>query len=54
MHFENIQTGMTQKTAPAIIENEKMLTLTRLYDPLALHTDEELPTGTATSLARRF
>ena len=41
MFFEELQTGMTVETAPAVIEKEKMLAFARDYDNIPLHTDEE-------------
>ena len=46
MYFEDIEVGMTIYIAPAVIEKEKMLDFARLYDPIALHTDEEYAKGT--------
>ena len=46
MFFDDIHIGMTLEIAPAVIEKEKMLDFARLYDPIALHTDEEYAKGT--------
>ncbi len=46
MYFEDLAVGMTVKTAPAVIEKERMLAFARLYDPIPLHTDEEYAKGT--------
>ena len=41
MYFEELKTGMTVDTAPAVIEKEKMMAFARDYDNIPLHTDEE-------------
>ena len=41
MYFDDLKTGMTVETAPAVIEKEKMLSFARDYDNIPLHTDEE-------------
>ena len=41
MYFEELKTGMTVDTAPAVIEKEKMVAFARDYDNIPLHTDEE-------------
>ena len=41
MYFEDLKPGMTRKTAPAVIDKEKMLAFAREYDHIPLHTDEE-------------
>lgn len=41
MYFDDIKVGMTVRTAPAVIEKEKMLDFAREYDNIPLHTDEE-------------
>ena len=41
MYFDELKIGMTVKTAPALIEKEKMLSFARDYDNIPLHTDEE-------------
>ncbi len=40
MFFDDLQIGMTVKTAPAVIEKDKMLAFARDYDNIPLHTDE--------------
>ena len=40
MYFDDLQIGMTVKTAPAVIEKDKMLAFARDYDNIPLHTDE--------------
>ena len=40
MYFDDLQIGMTVKTAPAVIEQDKMLAFARDYDNIPLHTDE--------------
>lgn len=46
MYFEELSLGMTVKTAPAIIEKEKMSAFAREYDDIPLHTDEEYAKAT--------
>ena len=46
MYFEEFSLGMTVKTAPAIIEKEKMSAFAREYDDIPLHTDEEYAKAT--------
>ena len=41
MYFDDIKTGMTVETAPAVIKKEKMMAFARDYDTIPLHTDEE-------------
>lgn len=41
MYFDDLRTGMTVNTAPAVIEKEKMMAFARDYDNIPLHTDEE-------------
>ena len=41
MYFEEMKIGMTKKTAPAVIDKEKMLAFAWEYDHIPLHTDEE-------------
>jgi len=41
MYFDDIKVGMTVRTAPAVIEKEKMMDFAREYDNIPLHTDEE-------------
>ena len=41
MFFDDLKTGMSVETAPAVIEKEKMLAFARDYDNVPLHTDEE-------------
>lgn len=41
MYFEELKTGMTVDTAPAVIEKEKLVAFARDYDNIPLHTDEE-------------
>jgi acyl dehydratase len=41
MYFDDLKTGMSVETAPAVIEKEKMLAFARDYDNVPLHTDEE-------------
>ena len=40
MYFDELRLGMTVRTAPAVIEKEKMLSFAREYDHIPLHTDE--------------
>lgn len=40
MFFDDLQIGMTVKTAPAVIVKDKMLAFARDYDNIPLHTDE--------------
>lgn len=40
MYFDDLKVGMTVRTAPAVIEKEKMMSFARDYDPIPLHTDE--------------
>lgn len=46
MYFEELKTGMTVDTAPAVIEKEKMVAFSRDYDNIPLHTDEEYAKNT--------
>lgn len=46
MYFEELKTGMTVDTAPAVIEKEKMVAFARDYDNIPLHTDEEYTKNT--------
>lgn len=46
MYFDDLKLGMTVKTAPAVIEKEKMLAFARDYDNIPLHTDEEYAKAT--------
>ena len=46
MYFEELKTGMTVDTAPAVIEKEKMVAFARDYDNIPLHTDEEYAKST--------
>lgn len=46
MYFEELKTGMTVDTAPAVIEKEKMMAFARDYDNIPLHTDEEYAKNT--------
>jgi len=46
MYFDDMRLGMTVKTAPAVIEKEKMLAFARDYDNIPLHTDEECAKAT--------
>lgn len=46
MYFEELKTGMTVDTAPAVIEKEKMVVFARDYDNIPLHTDEEYAKNT--------
>ena len=41
MYFDELKTGMTVDTAPAVIEKEKMMDFARTYDNMPVHTDEE-------------
>lgn len=41
MYFDELRLGMTVRTAPAVIEKEKMLSFAREYDHIPLHTDED-------------
>ena len=40
MYFDDLKVGMSLRTAPAVIEKEKMMAFARDYDPHPLHTDE--------------
>ena len=40
MYFEEIKLGMSRRTAPAVIDKEKMLAFAWEYDHIPLHTDE--------------
>lgn len=46
MYFDELQLGMTVKTAPAAIEKDKMLAFAREYDNIPLHTDEDYAKNT--------
>ena len=46
MYFEELKTGMTVDTTPAVIEKEKMVAFARDYDNIPLHTDEEYAKNT--------
>ena len=46
MYFEELTVGMAVRTAPAVIEKEKMLAFARDYDNIPLHTDEEYAKST--------
>ena len=46
MYFEELKTGMTVDTVPAVIEKEKMVAFARDYDNIPLHTDEEYAKNT--------
>lgn len=46
MYFEELKTGMTVDTAPAVIEKEKMVAFARDYDNIPLHTDEKYAKNT--------
>ena len=46
MYFDELKTGMTVDTAPAVIEKEKMMAFARDYDNIPLHTDEEYAKST--------
>lgn len=41
MYFDELTVGMTVKTAPVLIEKEKLMAFAREYDPIPLHMDEE-------------
>ena len=41
MYFDDLKIGMEVKTAPAVIEKEKMVAFAKDYDNIPLHTDEE-------------
>ena len=41
MYFDDLKIGMSVKTAPTVIEKEKMIAFARDYDNIPLHTDEE-------------
>ena len=41
MYFEDLALGMSVETAPAVIEEEKMMAFARDYDNIPLHTDKE-------------
>ncbi len=41
MYFDELELGMTVKTAPALIKKEKMMAFAYEYDNIPLHTDEE-------------
>ena len=46
MYFEELKTGMTVNTAPAIIKKDKMIAFAHDYDNIPLHTDEEYAKST--------
>lgn len=46
MYFDDLKVGMTVKTAPAVIEKEKMMAFAHDYDNIPLHTDEEYAKAT--------
>ena len=41
MYFEELKTGMSVETAPAVIDKEKMMQFGLEYDNVPIHTDEE-------------
>lgn len=41
MYFDDLTIGMSVKTAPAVIEKDKMISFALDYDNVPLHTDEE-------------
>ena len=41
MYFDDLKLGMTVRTAPAVIQKEKMMAFALDYDNIPLHTDEE-------------
>ena len=41
MYFNELEVGMSWKTAPALIEKEKMMEFARTYDFMPVHLDEE-------------
>ena len=40
MYFDELRLGMTVKTAPVLIDREKMISFAHDYDNIPLHTDE--------------
>ena len=46
MYFEDLKPGLTVRTAPAVIDRERMLSFAREYDNVPLHTDEEYAKAT--------
>lgn len=46
MYFDDLKIGMSVRTAPAVIDKEKMLDFAREYDNIPLHTDETYAKGT--------
>ena len=41
MYFDELKIGMSVKTAPVVIDREKMIRFAQDYDNIPLHTDEE-------------
>ena len=41
MYFDELKIGMSVKTAPVVIDREKMIRFAQDYDSIPLHTDEE-------------
>lgn len=46
MYFDDLKIGMSVKTAPTVIEKEKMIAFAKDYDNIPLHTDEEYAKST--------
>ncbi len=46
MYFDDLKVGMTVKTAPTVINKEKMISFALDYDNIPLHTDEEYAKNT--------
>ena len=46
MFFEELQTGMTVRTAPVTVRKEEMLAFSQQYDNVPLHTDEDYARNT--------
>lgn len=41
MYLEDLEIGMTVKTAEVVIDKKKMMDFAAEYDPVPIHTDEE-------------
>lgn len=41
MYLEDLEMGMTVKTAEVVIDKKKMMDFAAEYDPVPIHTDEE-------------
>ena len=46
MYFDELKTGMTVDTEPAVIRKDKMMAFAEDYDNIPLHTDEEYAKAT--------